>query len=453
MNPQIPMGKSGLISIFAVLYWTLLFTGTQELSAQELRINLDQRAKDDQYAKLILMTNFFDLVNDTIANPIDLASSKPTDPVSLRKIQKPAIPSDIFNKRWCYGYIFNTNSKGDFNPKYTLLLYLNPNVTSQHGYVWVDKNNNLDLTDDGPGYKITKDSGILVQLDDKPNGYQVMLERMPSPFDGPNSSFYWTLYTSNDNFLDTFRKTCKYRRFVSSMYGLRERRLNLVSGTWNNGRDSILIGIKDNNYNGLYSDKEQDAVLITSPNSTLDNLQAVKLSKNGTAYLEWNNCAYTIKYIDPEGKYLDVFRDSTSRLKNSLNAGDKIPRFKYCVSAVKPHKARIRKMRGHMTYIYIWRPGLPEFERDSSSLRKLASMQNKDFVVLGLNNGSSGRFVYYYNKLWGNNMLHGFSSNEINKKLKVKKIPTGILMDKKCRIVAVGITPEQARLLITRSKQ
>lgn len=434
-----------------ILLWSTGLLAT--LKAQHLHIKLDQRAHDDQYAKLILMTNFFDLVNDTIADPIDLASSKPTDPVKLQRITKPELPSDVYNKKWCYGYIFNVNSQNEFNRKYTLLVYANPNVTSQHGYIWVDKNNNLDLTDDGPGYKISKDSGVLVALDDRPNGYRLMLERMPSPFDGPNASFYWALYTSNDNFLDTFRKTCRYRKFVPSMYGLRERRLNLMSGTWRNGRDSVLIGVKDNNYNGLYNDNGEDAVLICSPGGTLDNLQAVRLDKKGEAYLEWNNCAYTVKVVDKEGNYIEVIRDTAVRLKKSLNPGDKIPRFRYCVSALKPHKSQIRRMRGHMTYVYIWRPGLPEFSRDSTALRKLSAMQDKDFTVLGLNNGSSGRYVYYYNKINGTNIKQGFSSNKINKKLKIKKIPTGILMDKKCRIIAVGISPEQARNYILQSRR
>lgn len=452
---KIQTSISRMIKTFRKKIPALLAFGlfSQFLFGQNLKINLDNRAKDDQYSKLILLVNFYELYGDTIANPIDVASSKPMDAFTLKKINKPTVPAGVAASKWCYGYLYNLNSVSEFNPKYTLVLYINPVLTAYPGYIWVDKNNNLDLTDDGEPHKITNDSSVLVKLDNRPNGYQVALERLPNPFAGPKSDFFYTLYRSNDNFLDTFRKTCRYRHFIPTMYGLRERRLNLVGGNWSNGRDSFMIGIKDNNYNGLYNDKERDAILIGNPNSSLDNLQAVKLDDKGKAYIEWNNCAYTINNIDPEGFFIELNRDSTAKLRNSLNVGAKLPRFKYTVSAKKESRKSIRRQRGHMTYIYIWRPGLPQFESDSADLRKLASIQDKEFVVLGLNNGSSSRYVLSYNKLWGNTMKHGFSSNKINKKLKVKKIPTGILVDKRQRIIAVGISPEEAKTLVEQRKK
>jgi hypothetical protein len=51
--------------------------------------------------------------------------------------------------------------------------------------------------------------------------------------------------------------------------------------------------------------------------------------------------------------------------------------------------------------------------------------------------------VYRYNKYFETHILHGFSSNDINKKLMLKQIPTGILIDNRQRIVAAGITPSQ----------
>jgi hypothetical protein len=75
-------------------------------------------------------------------------------------------------------------------------------------------------------------------------------------------------------------------------------------------------------------------------------------------------------------------------------------------------------------------------------------MSNDKFKVLALNYGASGRYVVRYNRLFNTPILQGFSSNSINRNLKIKKIPTGILLDSRQRIVAIGITPTQAELIL-----
>lgn len=104
---------------------------------------------------------------------------------------------------------------------------------------------------------------------------------------------------------------------------------------------------------------------------------------------------------------------------------------------------RVRRLRGNMLYVYVWHDQSQKHILDSAELHKLGRLQNSNLKVLMLNYGASSKYLHRYANRYDTRILQGFSSNTINGKLKIKKIPTGILLDKKQRILAVGITPSQ----------
>lgn len=59
-----------LVLLSAVL---LLF---QSVSGQKIKIALNSRGEDADYSKLIMATEVFAFKNDSVANPLDLASAK-----------------------------------------------------------------------------------------------------------------------------------------------------------------------------------------------------------------------------------------------------------------------------------------------------------------------------------------------------------------------------------------
>ena len=400
-------------------------------NAQQLQLPLNIRAEDAQYNKLILVANVFEFRNDSVSNPLDISGANPEDKASWYQVK---LPKDInTNYRWGYAWVLDGTSNLSVAKAYTLIAIENPAWTLYPTRLWVDKNHNFDFTDDTVVYHISHSNGVEVPLGNSDAGYKVYLEHFPS-------AKFRTFELMNDK---TVNQLAGNRSFMGTAASLREKRLNVVASNWSNGADSFCLGIKDVNCNGIYTDAGIDVALITTYNGVFDNLQGVAVGANGTAYLEWNNAAYTVQGVDPQGRFLKVLRDTAARLKYSLNVGDKLPRFKYC-AATKPSKHKsIRRLKRNYVYIYVWRDGSELFFNDSANLHALGRLNRDGFQVLGLNHGASANYVYRYNKYFETHILHGFSSNDINKKLMLKQIPTGILIDNRQRIVAAGITPSQ----------
>lgn len=415
----------------AILSGTLLLS-VLALRSQDLTLNLDQRAEDAQYKKLIMVSPVFALRGDSVANPLDISSALADDPVYWRKVSLPKM-NPLFKSG--FTWIYDGSSELEFAKAYTLLVIENPNQTYYPARIWVDKNHNFDLTDDGDPDSLTLTGGVEVSLGHA-NGYHVYLEHFPS-------EKFKSFEAMNDK---AIRKLQGNREFLGTGASLREKRLNVLSANYSNGRDSFQIGIKDVNCNGRYNE-DHDVVMITTFRGVFDNLQGVKL-ENGKAYLEWDNAGFRITSVDPLGAWIQVTRDTGSRLKYSLNKGDKLPRFKYC-SATKPsrHKS-IRRLKGKYIYIYVWRDGAEEFYRDSADWHALGRIKSENFEVLGLNYGASARYVYQYNILYETAIRQGYSSNDINRTLMLKQVPSGILIDKKQRIIGVGITPAEVQGLL-----
>lgn len=403
--------------------------------SQVLNLPLNIRAEDGQYSKLILVTPVFEFRNDSVANPLDVSAAITTDKVVWTQSKLPDMNK---NYRSGFAWIFDGASEMKGAKSYTLLAIENPSWTAFPCRIWTDKNHNYDFTDDGDPLVIYTEKGAVLHFGENKNGYEVYLEHFPS-------EKFRDFELMNDKAIEQLRGN---RTFVGTAGSLRERRMNVVAANWNNGADSFCIGIKDANCNGKYDDAGIDVALITNYNGVFDNLQGIKVDVNGEAYLEWRNAAYTIQKVSEDGQFLIVKRDTASRLKFSLNVGDKLPRFKYC-TATKPSKHKsIRRLKGQYVYIYVWRDGVDGFINDSADWHAIGRLKNPNVATLGLNYGGSARYVYQYNNYFETAILQGYSSNDINKELKIKEIPTGILIDKKQRIVAIGVTPAQAMLLL-----
>lgn len=405
------------------------------LRGQNISLALTERAEDGQYAKLVMSIPVFEFRKDSVANPLDISAATPEDKVVWQKAVLPAMDKKY---RAGFAWIFNGAAPSGFAASHTLIGIQNPGWTFYPTYIWTDRNNDLDLTNDGPPDTLTAQKGTILRIGSTPTGYQAFVQHFPVD--------QFPLYASlNDAEMNKVKGN---RRFFGTGSSLREKRRNVLAGRWKNGRDSFALAVKDVNCNGVYNDAGVDMVMITDYHGQFDNLQGVLQGKDGAVYLEWNNCAYHVKRISKDGSFVEIQRDSTATMQFSLNVGRKIPKFKYC-TATKPQKHKsIRKLKGDYVFVYVWRDGAPDFIRDSAELHKLGRMNNPHFKVLALNYDASGKYVLRYNKLYNTAIQQGFSSNNINNRLKIKKIPTGILMDRKQRIVAVGITPEQAEKIL-----
>jgi hypothetical protein len=418
-----------MIKKLGLTLFYLLFTITAW--GQAIKLPLNQRGTDAEFSKTMMVTNVFEFRGDTVANPLDFASAKAEDAVLWRKVKAPAMSK---NYRKGFTWIFSGEKKDAFSGNHTLLLIENPGWTAFNTVIWTDRNHNLDLTDDGAPDTMKPHQSLILSLDDKPNGFKVALEHFPV-------SSFPQFSSMNDKAMYLLQGS---RRFSGTENAFRIRRLNLIYGNWKSGSDSFVLGVKDVNCNGIYNENGIDEIMIADRGDEFQNQQSCVIEKN-KAYLEWNNAAFYVNEVARDGSFVNLKRETNTKLKYILNKGDKLPRFRYAEprDKSKTKMRRVRRLRGNMLYIYVWHDQSQKHIQDSAELHKLGRLQNSNLKVLMLNYGASSKYLHRYANRYDTRILQGFSSNTINGKLKIKKIPTGILLDKKQRILAVGITPSQ----------
>ena len=420
-----------------------LFFSGWPLMSQNLNLPLDLRAEDAEFTRLRYITNMFYLNDSQVSNPLDINSTKEGDMAIWKKI---VYPKGYNPYPMGYGYLFNGAVDDPFTGNHTLFLSSNPRYTNFASLIWVDHNHNFDFTDDGAPDTMQRDSSIVIALTDNPKGYQIELSRIHR-----TTQNNLMLHLNDDKIVKPILGGRVHHGSSSSYY---TKRLNVLGARYSNGYDSFMIGVKDVNCNGVYGDEGIDEVMVGSYNGVLKNLNSVKCGKNGSAYLERFNIAYTVKSVDPSGKRIELFRDTAAKLKYSLNIGEKIPRFKFCVPEKKKMKRhRIRKYKGKYTYVYIWRAFSEEYIRDSAVFHALGRPGNEDLNVVSLNHGGGGNYIKYYTRVYKTNMASGFATNSTIERLKLNTVPTGILLDSKQRIIAFGITPPLVREAIEKHKK
>lgn len=403
------------------------------LHSQVVRLPLTDRGTDAEFVKTMMVANVFEFRGDSVSNPLDFASAQKDDPVRWRKIIAP-----MMNQKYRKGFtwIFTGVQTDDFSSAHTLMLIENPGWTAFNTVIWTDRNHNYDLTDDGSPDTLYPNKSAIVSVDAMSNGFRVLMEHFPT-------AQFKQFAAMNDKAMYQLQGN---RMFSGTENSFRMRRMNVVFGTWKSGGQEFALCVKDANCNGSYADDEIDEVMIADDGLSFQNLQSSTVKK-GKAYLEWNNAAFFINEVHPEGKYIDFKRDTAASLKYILNKGKKLPRFRYAepTAKFKNRKRNIRRFKGEKLYIYVWHDQSPEYIEDSAVLHELGRIKEAGFKVLMLNYGASSQYLHRYSRKYETHIYQGFSSNKINKKLKVRKIPTGFLISEKQRIMEVGFNPHRLK--------
>jgi len=401
------------------------------LSAQNIQLALTDRGADAEFTKTMMVSNVFEFRGDSIANPLDFASAKVNDATVWKKVKSPVM-SHHFRKG--FTWVFSAIKSDDFAANHTLLLIENPGWIAYNTLIWTDRNHNYDLTDDGSPDTIKPHKTTTIAVDNKPNGFRVMLEHFPV-------NQFKQFATMNDKAIYQLQGS---RLFSGTENSFRIRRMNVLFGTCCEGKEEFAICVKDANCNGTYADNGVDEVMIADDGNSFQNIQSCTV-KNGKAYLEWHNSAFYIEFINPEGYFIKFRRLTGAKLKFILNKGQKLPRFRYAepTGKEKTKNRKIRRFKGEKLYLYVWHDQATDYIKDSAALHAIGRMKNAGIKVVMLNYGASGQYLHRYSGRHESLIYQGYSSNKINKKLKIRKIPTGILLNKKQRILNSFISPSE----------
>ena len=349
-------------------------------------------------------------------------------------------------KDTCYAYIYfgaladRKDLKG-----YVLAIIGNNTRTagSPDTRIWIDRNYNLDLTDDGPpevyDLKILEKEIVFFHPRVKNATYTISISRFPFSY---NPKYIGMLD-------DYYRENSGSKTFAGAFYSFREHRLNTIGGDYKYGNDSFRIAIKDANCNGLFNDAGIDYILVGDYQTPVLPETAIPIeAKEGRTYFERNSKRFNITHIDPLGAYIQVQADEHAKLKHALMPGKKIKKFRFHTIDTTKTTVSIRKYRKKPTYIYIWRFDQPGFKEDTTALRQIVQNYSNKIHILTLNYGETPKALRGFRKRQSINWTIGQSTQQINNKLFIEDYPTGILTKKRLRVKQVGISPSELLFLL-----
>ena len=344
-----------------------------------------------------------------------------------------------------YAYVFFGGiDKRKELPGYSLMIIgNNQRLFNQNALIWIDKNHNLDLSDDGPPDTFTStqtEKDIVLKHPNIPfASYTVNISRFSFSY---NSKYIGMLD-------DYYNENAGSKKFAGTLYSFKEQRINAIAGDYKFGNDSFRIGIKDVNCNGLYNDAGVDYILVGNYGQGIlpDNSIPI-LEKEGKTWFEKDGKRYNILKIDPIGAYILIQNDADAKVKNALVVGKKLKKFRFTTTDKEKKTISIKKYRKKPTYIYVWRFDQPGFSTDTAILRIIARDYGQRINLVTLNYGEKPKELKTFKRLNAINWNIGQSTKKINDQLFIEQFPYGLLTSKRLRIKQVKISPSDLLFLL-----
>ncbi len=403
------------------------------LAQQPFRVNLNSKVEDDKLKKtqaIIPVYKYTEMSIEPYSN-FGAEISKNTKWIGLKKLP---------DMRGCfdtaYSFIYFSGADNAENSGYLIAMIGNYNRMSRLPvHFFIDKNNNLDFSDDGLPYLMPfeKDS-IIVNLQNSKiigSDYEIKFSRIVF---GKNLAY-------KDLLNEHYQKHSGKKVFTKINNCFREQRYNLCSANYRSLNDSFTIGIKDMNVNALYNDYGTDMIYVGPYKQVIisEDLIEFNKGKNKTSF-EWNEKKFYITAVDPLGKWIDIQEAANKKTYKKLKICRKVPKISF-VNEMSV-KYSLKQFRRKHIYLYFFNDDLSCLEEDTFYLRKLHNEFGNKIQVIGMNYGDEPRsmrfFQQYYNIPW----IIGMSNREINKKFYVENLPKGFWIGKHRRLKERNYTPK-----------
>lgn len=342
-----------------------------------------------------------------------------------------------------YTYVFFGGANSSANQGYLLTMIGNYRRSMRTVYFYVDRNNNLDLSDDGPPDSLVyADSELFIELRNLNNPeatYKLKLSRIEYGENIP----YKKLLT------DHYEKHSGRKTFTNINYCYREQRFNTLSGVFQQNSDSFRIAIKDMNNNGLFNESCVDRFYIGGMSEPVQtDIMTYVQPKLEKMYFEWNKKRYRIRSISPTGDEIRFEELEHAELKKGLKTGKRIPEFSFV--NLDNQREESRSYLKKPTFLYFW-----DFEHltdeDTIYLAKLQREFGDRIQILTFNHGDEPnrvRKMRYYDEIkWP----MAFSSVYLSRLFFLETLPSGYLTSRKMKLKVSGITPREVYDLYKKS--
>ncbi len=349
----------------------------------------------------------------------------------------------VKDTNYAYIYFGALNERKDLSGYALAIIGNNKRKANQPALIWIDRNYNLDLTDDGAPDTFSNNLNnldiVLTNPKNSSANYTVNISR----FDFKTNPKYIGLLD------DYYKENQGNKEFAGTLFSFRELRINCIGGDYKYELDSFRVAIKDANCNGFYNDENTDFVFIGDYKTPeLPDNKILITSKKNQFYFERKGVRYNIKHIDPLGRFITIEVDKNAEVKNALKVGKKLKKFKFHTTDKQRKLVSIKKFKKKPTYIYVWRFDQKDFDKDTAILRKIATEYGSVINIVTLNYGENPKELSSFKRRTKVNWLVGQSTIKINKKLFIEEFPTGILTSKKLRVKRIRISPSELLVLL-----
>ena len=339
-----------------------------------------------------------------------------------------------------YTYIYFSGADNNQREGYILCMVGNYIRSRRTVYLYIDRNNDLDFTNDGAPDSLTSyqnDVDITLKNTSAPEArYTFKLTRFNYGENIPYKKLLTEHYTAHSG----------NKKFTKINYCYREQRYNVAVANYTNKTDSFTLGIKDMNVNGLYNDGCVDKLYIGPYKSQVisDELKIIKPIISDNTF-EWSGKTYRITQIESSGKYIEFYEDQSLESNSQLKLGKKTPNFTYF--NVFNMKHELKEFKKQEVYLFFW-DKLTISDEDKLYLSLLNNEFSDRIKLITLNHGDQPKQVkimFYYDKI---DWPVGFSHAEIASQYFLENVPRGYYLGKHRKLINDKISPKELYQLI-----
>lgn len=354
------------------------------------------------------------------------------------------IPAKLDTSDIAFGYIYFTGWKNMTIDKISPVLV--ESYKDYHARIYVDKNQNMDFSDDGDPHQLNgKNDSIVISMVSSTNEkglFKLMLNWIG--YSSPESRKMTTDFFGDH---PNGRKNTQ----LHSDYWLEDRRLNQrITKSVLNG-DSVLIGIYDYDCNGLFNNTRDRVMIGDYATGTIsDRKSQGAYSLGDTTIVKTKDSYFEITEIEETGSYL-VIKPTDLRI-NKLIYGDTVPDLP--VRLINDSVVSLHSLLkpGAYNLIDVWGTWCKGCLLQTPKLMELDSAYGQKLHIIALNFGNNKKQIQDYmaknNIPWPN----GYADDNIRSTFMVDGYPYLMLVGPGKRVIIMQASLKKIKEILATDK-
>lgn len=323
-------------------------------------------------------------------------------------------------------------------------LFMITNYDSNAPWLYVDKNFNLDLNDDGPPYEFSLRSAPVISLSHSDEQrVQVKLKLKHIVFKDPDQEKTVESFANEGN-----PKSIK-NELLPARFWLTEARQNFKLSSPLENKQRVALMDWDNN--GRFNDAPYDKIIIVEQNESFRWHEVSSYEIGKDSILHFNDKNYRVAWIDSLGDHINLKAFATEgnvAKRSRLVNGKAIPDFKFTLFNGKETTWNRIKPKDKYILIDFWGTWCKPCLSQTTTLKELKKQSSGKLEILGLayeqNRDRARAYAYEQQLDW----LQGFASEELVNSFNILNFPYYILVDQNGNLVGHNVRLEDVRHLI-----